>query len=159
MCPSFLWVINMLPQLTSNILVVLKTDSNGANSLIGEIGVIKCLEDFFRHAKSNEAFCAIAGDELVWNNAEFIEHFVDDQVAEMKVMALSNTENGCFLLNEPSDLKTDYEMEIFESVEGIMLSNQSVLQDLVTNYAIENWEVVRNIPGMMVLCVKGAKVK
>lgn len=149
----------MLPQLTSKILVVLRTDSNGANSLIGEIGVIKCLEDYFRHAKSNGAFCTIAGDELVWNNAEFIEHFVDDQVAETKVMALSTTEDGCFELNDPSDLKTDYEMEIFASVEGIMLNNQSVLDDLANNYAIENWEVVRNIPGMMVLCVKGAKVK
>lgn len=149
----------MLPQLTSKILVVLKTDSNGANSLIGEIGVIKCLEDYFRHAKSNEAFCTIAGDELVWNNAEFIEHFVEDQIADTKVMALSNTDDGCFPLNDPSDLKLDYEIEIFESVEGIMLSNQAVLSDLATNYAIENWEVVRQIPGMMVLCVKGARVK
>lgn len=149
----------MLPQLTSKILVVLKTDSNGANSLIGEIGVIKCLEDYFRHAKSNNAFCTIAGDGLVWNNAEFIEHFVEDLVAETKVTALSTTEDGSFVLNNPDDLKTDYEIEIFESVEGIMLSNQSVLEDLATNYAIENWEVVRNIPGMMVLCVKGAKVK
>lgn len=149
----------MLPQLTSNILVVLKTDSNGANSLIGEIGVIKCLEDYFRHAKSNESFCTIAGDELVWNNAEFIEHFVEDQIAETTVMALATTDDGCFPLNDPGDLKLDYEMEIFESVEGIMLSNQGVLSDLATNYAIENWEVVRQIPGMMVLCVKGARVK
>lgn len=150
----------MLPQLTSKILVVLKTDSNGPNSLVGEIGVIKCLEDYFRHAKSSNALCTIAGDELVWNNPEFIEHFVDDLVAETNVMALSTTDTGeVITLNDPEDLKLDYEVEIFESVEGIMLNNQSVLNDLATNYAIENWEVIRNIPGMMVLCVKGAKVK
>lgn len=149
----------MLPQLTSKILVVLKTDSNGANSLIGEIGVIKCLEDYLRHAKSHNALCAIAGEELIWNNPEFIEHFVESQVEDTRVMALSSADDGSFLLNDPSDLKLDYEIEIFESVEGIMLNNKSVLEDLAANYAIENWEVVRNLPGMMVLCVKGAKVK
>lgn len=149
----------MLPQLTSKILVVLKTDSNGTNSLIGEIGVIKCLEDYFRHAKSENALCAIAGEQLIWNNPEFIECFVDEQVGNTRVMALSSPDDGSLLLNDPDDLKLDYEVEIFESVEGIMLNNKSVLEDLAANYAIENWEVVRNLPGLMVLCVKGAKVK
>lgn len=129
------------------------------NSLIGEIGVIKCLEDFFRHAKSENALCAIAGEELIWNNPEFIEAFVDEQVTDTKVMALATTDDGWAPLNDPGDLKLDYEVEIFESVEGIMLNNKSVLEDLAANYAIENWEVVRNIPGLMVLCVKGARVK
>jgi len=149
----------MLPQLTSKILVVLRTDSNGINSVIGEIGVVKCLEDYLRHAKSGNAFCTMASDELVWNNPEFIEHFVEELVAETTVSALSMTEDGLMLLNDPDDLRTDYEMEIFESVEGVLLNNKSVLEDLAHNYCIESWDVVRNFPGMLVLSVKGAKVK
>lgn len=148
----------MLPQLTSNILVVLRTDSNGTNSLIGEIGVIKCLEDYLRHAKSHNALCAIKGEELIWNNPEFIEHFVEEQVADTNVTAFSATEDGSVPLNGSDDLRLDYEMEIFDSVEGVMLNNKSVLEDLASNYCIENWEVIRNLPGLMVLSVKGAKV-
>lgn len=149
----------MLPQLTSNILVVLRTDSNGTNSLIGEIGVIKCLEDYFRHAKSENALCAIKGEELIWNNPEFIEHFVEEQVADTNVTALAYTEDGATPLIDTDDLCLDYEIEIFESVEGVMLNNKSVLEDLASNYCIENWEVIRTLPGLMVLSVKGAKVK
>ena len=149
----------MLPQLTSKILVVLKTDFNGTNSVIGEIGVVKCLEDYLRHAKSNNAFCTMANDELVWNNAEYIEHLVEELVAETTVTALSVTEDGWMLLNDTGDLRTDYEMEIFESVEGVLLGNKSVLEDLATNYCIESWELVRSFPGVMVLSVSGAKVK
>lgn len=153
-----MWVINMLPHLTSKTLVLLRTESNGMNSAIGEIGVIKCLDDYFRHAKSGNALCAIAGDVLVWNNPEFIEHFVEDQVSVTKVTALSSTDDGWAPLNDPDDLRLDYEMEIFASTEGILLNNKSVLEDIAGNYCIENWEVVRSLPGLMVLSVKGARV-
>lgn len=148
----------MLPQLTSEFLVVLKTDCNGTNSCLGEIGVIKCLEDFFRYDKSGKSVCTFA-KELEWREPEFIETFVAEHLFDAEGCPLLTTGEDEFwaVLKDPHNARVGYEMEIFESVEGIMASNRDVLQDIATNYSIEHWEVVRNLPGFMVLSIKGVK--
>jgi len=155
-----LWVINMLPQLTSDFLVVLKTDCNGANSAIGEIGVIKCLDDFFKYDKKGTSIVAVE-EGLEWLNPEFIEDLVMDHLFDEQgepTMAVSEDEYWQ-AKTDPHNVCLGYEIEIYESVEGILSSNREVLQDIATNYAVESWEVVRNLPGYMVLSVRGAKVK
>jgi hypothetical protein len=151
----------MLPHLTSQTLVLLKTGCNGVNSVLGEIGVIKCLEDYLKYTRTGNAVCAIAGEELVWKDPEFVEDFVDSHLFDKDGVPLLSTcgEEFHAALNDPTNAKIGYEMEIFDSVEGLFISNQSVLGDLAANYCIENWEVVRQLPGLMVLSVKGAKVK
>jgi len=149
----------MLPNLTSEFLVVLRTECNGTNSALGEIGVIKCLDDFFRFSKSEKSAFTLGTEELQWHEPEFVEAFVEDHLFDKNGLpAITSSEDEYWaVLANPGDSRLGYELEIFESIEGIMEANRTVLDNIATNYSIERWDVVRNLPGFMVLSIKGVK--
>lgn len=149
----------MLPNLTSEFLVVLKTDSNATNSAIGEIGVIKGLEDFLKYNKSDLSVFKIGLESLDWKDPEWLEAVVLEHLMDVNGDPRTSVNEVEYwqVLKDPDTTSLGYQIEICESLEGIMMGNRSVLTDLATNYAIESWEIQRTLPNHMVLSVKGAR--
>lgn len=151
----------MLPNLTSEFLVVLKTDCNGANSTIGEIGIIKGLEDYLKHARDKLSVFEVGSETLDWKDPEWLDAVVTEHLLDRNGEPLTSVNEVEYwqILKDPDTTALGYQIEICESLEGIMMDNRSVLQDLANNYVIERWDILRNLPNHMVLLVTGARVK